>query len=172
MRTSLPVASGIIAIAVVVAAGCGPPAQDSSNESPPAAVTSPADDAARESPPAGAEADPVQRTRFIQMVRGKANVGYLPPETKVEGNMVVTTFKVKNLSSRAIAGLKIEEFWRDKAGTLVGGSSEQLRQPLMPGDTATIVLRTPRSPAMYRNQYRFRHAYGAVEVEQVQTLEE
>ena len=31
--------------------------------------------------------------------------------------MIVTTIKVKNLAAGPIAGLKVDEFWYDKAGS-------------------------------------------------------
>jgi hypothetical protein len=109
--------------------------------------------------------------RFIPTVRGTADLLYLQPVTKVEATMVVTRFEVKNTSPKAIAGLKIDEFWRDKAGNLVGGGSARLRAPLLPGDTATLVIETPKDRRMYRNQYQFTHAYGLVKVKAVKQFE-
>ena len=49
-------------------------------------------------------------TKLISPVRGEAELGYLKPVTKREGNMIVTTIKVKNLAAGPIAGLKVDEF--------------------------------------------------------------
>lgn len=59
-----------------------------------------------------------------------------------------------------IAGLKIDEFSYDKAGTLVTGDTFRHRTPLQPGEIAEVTLRTPVSPRMDRKQYQFVHADG------------
>jgi len=89
-------------------------------------------------------------------------VGFLKPVVKVDKGEVVTTIKIKNLSSAAIAGLKIDEYWYDKAGNMLPGDSKRLRQPLLPGEVVTVELRTPKNAKMDRNSYQFTHAYGQV----------
>lgn len=101
-------------------------------------------------------------TASAQPVKGLALVGITQPVTKVVGKEVVTTLKVKNLSKASIAGLKIEEYWYDKAGNPAPGGSRQLNQPLGVGAVVSIVLRTPRTPNMDRNSYQFSHANGQV----------
>jgi hypothetical protein len=101
--------------------------------------------------------------KLVAPVRGEAVLGYLRPVTKREGNMIVTTIKVKNLSSGAIAGLKVDEFWYDKAGEPVtGAQSFRYRKPLQPGEVIDVVLRVPTNPKMDRNQYKFEHANGSI----------
>jgi hypothetical protein len=95
-------------------------------------------------------------------VKGMAELGILQPVTKVEGKEVVTTIKVKNLSRGTIVGLKVEEYWYDKDGNPLPGGSKKLTQPLAPGAVSTIVLRTPVSPKMDRNNYVFTHDNGTV----------
>jgi hypothetical protein len=98
-------------------------------------------------------------------IRGEAEVGYLKPVTAVDhkAGLVRTTIKVKNLSlTGSIAGLKVEEFWYDKAGNPVTGSRVRLQKPLQPGETAELKLETPRDPKMDRNSYTFSHANGKV----------
>jgi len=97
-----------------------------------------------------------------ETVRGMAEVGILQPVTKVEGKEVVTTIKVKNLSKGTIVGLKVEETWYDKDGNPLPGDSKKLSQPLAPGALSTIVLRTPVSSKMDRNNYVFTHDNGQV----------
>ena len=73
-------------------------------------------------------------------VRGEAEIGYLKPVTKHEGNMIVTTIKIKNLSNGAIAGLKVDEFWYDKDGNPVTGAQPfRYRKPLQPGEVIDVV---------------------------------
>jgi hypothetical protein len=105
------------------------------------------------------------QSKFVPPVRGEVEVGVLPPETKVDqkANMVITTIRVKNLSGTgSIAGLKIEEYWWDKANNPVTGSKARLPKPLMPGEEATLTLETPKDPKMFRNNYTFSHANGKV----------
>jgi hypothetical protein len=97
-----------------------------------------------------------------ETVKGMAELGILQPVTKVEGKQVVTTIKVKNLSKGSIVGLKVEEYWYDKDGNPIPGDSKKLAQPLAVGALSTIVLRTPLSPKMDRNNYVFTHDNGQV----------
>lgn len=95
-----------------------------------------------------------------ETVTGTAEVGILQPVTKVDGKVVVTTIKVKNLSKGTIAGLKVEEYWYDKDGNPLPGDSKKLSAPLAPRAVSTIVLRTPVNPKMDRNNYVFSHDNG------------
>jgi len=97
-----------------------------------------------------------------ETVTGMAELGILQPVTKVDGKVVVTTIKVKNLSKGTIVGLKVEEYWYDKDGNPLPGDSKKLSQPLAPGGVSTIVLHTPLSPRMDRNNYVFTHDNGKV----------
>jgi len=101
--------------------------------------------------------------KLVAPVRGEAELGYLKPISKREGNMIVTTIKVKNLSAGAIAGLKVDEFWYDKAGEPVTGAQPfRWRKPLQPGEVIDVVLKVPTNPKMDRNQYKFEHANGTI----------
>ena len=81
-------------------------------------------------------------------LRGQAELGFVQT-AKLEGNTIVTTFQVKNLSAtNAIVGLQISEFWYDKAGNPLQGTGDRqrLRSPLQPLDVATITLKSPKVP--------------------------
>ena len=90
----------------------------------------------------------------------------LPLEVaKLEGDTIVTTFQVKNMSaSNAIVGLQISEFWYDKAGNPLQGTGDRqrLRTPLQPLDVATIVLKSPKVTGMATPQYKFEQNNGTV----------
>jgi hypothetical protein len=94
-------------------------------------------------------------------VKGAAELGLTRPVTKVVGKEVVTTFKIKNLSKQAIAGLRIDEYWYDKEGNPSPGDSKLLSS-LAPGVPTVIELRTPRTASMNRNTYQFSHTNGKV----------
>jgi hypothetical protein len=101
--------------------------------------------------------------KLIAPIRGQAELGHTRPVSKREGNMIVTTIKVKNLSKGAIAGLKVDEFWYDKAGEPVTGAQPfRYRKPLQPGEVIEVVLRVPSHPQMDRNTYKFEHANGSI----------
>jgi hypothetical protein len=104
--------------------------------------------------------------KLVAPIRGEAVIGYLKPISKREGNMIVTTIKIKNLSNGAIAGLKVDEFWYDKKGDPVTGAQPfRYRKPLMPGEVIDVVLKVPTDPKMDRNQYKFEHANGTIKTQ-------
>jgi hypothetical protein len=108
-------------------------------------------------------APPAAPAKFVAPVKGDAAVEVMTA-TKVDqkSNEVVTVVKVKNTSTGAIAGLKVEEYWWDKASNPVTGNSDRLRKPLLPGEIATFELKTPKDPKMFRNTYTFSHANGTI----------
>lgn len=108
---------------------------------------------------------------WINPVRGSAEIQYVKPVIKVEKDgTIVTTFQVKNVATGPIARLKIEEFWWDKNNNPVTGDSQFLKKPLMPGEVGTIVLRTPKSPNMSRNSFKFSHQNGDIKPKVVPKL--
>lgn len=109
--------------------------------------------------------------KLIAPVRGEANVDITKPNTKVVGNEVVTVITLRNASTGAIAGLKVEENWYDKGGNPVSGDTYRHPRPLPPGEIITVTLKTPRKPSMQSNQYQFTHANGAVKTKIVPKLE-
>jgi hypothetical protein len=110
-------------------------------------------------------------TKLISPVRGQAEIGFLQPVTKREGGMIVTTIKIKNLAAAPIAGLKVDEFWYDKAGDPVTGAQPfRHRKPLMPGEVIDVVLRVPTNPKMNSNQYKFEHANGTIKATRLPKL--
>src|SRR5215216_4850612 len=97
-------------------------------------------------------------------LRGTAELGYIQ-SAKLEGNTIVTTFQVKNMSAtNALVGLQITEFWYDKAGQPLQGTGDRqrLRAPLQPLDIATIVLKSPKVVGMTTPQYKFEQNNGSV----------
>src|SRR5262245_9895772 len=89
-----------------------------------------------------APAAPAAPAKLAAPIRGVANLGVTKPVTKaakIEGkDFIVTTMQVKNLSAGAIAGLKADEFWLDKAGNPVGGDTFRYRKPLQPNEVITV----------------------------------
>jgi hypothetical protein len=107
------------------------------------------------------------QVRWINPIRGVVQIQYIGPDTKGTKDQVVTTIKVKNMSSGPIARLKVEEFWWDRNNNLVVSNQDISRKPVMPGDIVTFTMTTPRSGNMFRNNCKFSHAYGTVDPKQV-----
>jgi hypothetical protein len=119
-------------------------------------------------PAAAAQAAPAAPAKFLPPVRGEAVLGYTVPATKRVAGEIVTTIKVKNMSTtNNIVGLKVEEYWYDKKGDPVTGGEYRHRKPLGPGEMIDVVIHTPTNPGMDRNSYKFSHANGTVKTEKM-----
>jgi hypothetical protein len=105
-------------------------------------------------------------------LRGQAELGFVQ-SAKLDGNTIVTTFQVKNMSAtNAIVGLQITEFWYDKSGAPLQGTGDRqrLRTPLQPLDVATITLRSPKVAGMTSPQYKFEQNNGTVKPVKLKTI--
>ena len=142
----------LLALAGVVVLVAGAAAEQAPKPAPEAQASQPA---------------PAARPKLVAPVRGVAQLGYTKPVVKnatIGGKQfVVTTIQVKNMANGAIAGLKVDEFWYDKAGDPVTGAQPfRYRKPLMPGEVIDVVLKVPTNPKMNSNQYKFEHANGTI----------
>ena len=54
---------------------------------------------------------------------------------------------------------------------MLPGDSQRVRQPLQPGEVATIMLKTPKNPKMDRNNYQFSHANGQMKAKLLTKME-
>jgi hypothetical protein len=123
---------------------------------------------AKQAPATPSQTPPAAPAKFVPPIRGVAELGFLTPSTKRVGKEVVTIIKVKNLStSGSIAGLKVDEFWYDKAGDPVTGDTFRYKKPLLPGEVIEVTLRTPVNPRMDRNSYNFSHANGNIKTKKM-----
>jgi hypothetical protein len=109
--------------------------------------------------------------KLVAPMRGEAAVEITPPNTRAAGNDIVTTIRVKNVSSAPIAGFRVEENWY-KGNDAISGDTYRHRTPLQPGEVIEIRLTTPRARIVgARNQYQFSHANGTVKPTAVKTLD-
>ena len=109
----------------------------------------------------------------VTPVRGDAEIGVLPVKTAPDhkAGLVRTIITVKNLSpTQSIAGLKVEEFWYDKAGNPLPGGRARLTKPLQPLEVAELKIETPKDPKMDRNSYQFSHANGKVKTKSMKAF--
>ena len=171
MKTYRMLANASVLLLVMAAAGCAPEAE-------PVAAVEEAAPAAPAAPTGGTEA-PVGEAgeaprRLTASVRGDAAMVYVRPvvkaATKGGKNFIVTTMQVKNVSAGAIAGLKVDEFWYNKAGAIITGDNYRHPKPIQPDEVVTVTLETPRAPNMDANQIKFEHANGSVTITLVPKL--
>jgi hypothetical protein len=109
--------------------------------------------------------------KLVAPVRGEAAIELTAPNTQIVGNNVVTTMRLKNISSGAIAGLRIEENWFDRNRNPVPGDVYRHPRPWLVGEVIEIKLTTPRKPGMGDNRYNFTHANGAIKTNVVKKLD-
>jgi hypothetical protein len=105
-------------------------------------------------------------------IKGVAEIGYMQA-AKMEGNTVVTTFQIKNMSpTGAIVGLQITEFWYDKGNQPVQGTGDRqrVRLPIQPNEVVTVTLKSPKVPGMTAPQYKFEHQNGTIKPTLLKTL--
>ena len=153
MKAQTPI---LLAFAGAVLLATGPVAAQSKPGAAPVAPPRPAQERPN---------DEGAKPKLLSPIRGEAQIQLLNPVVKAEGNMIVTTIKVKNMSSAPIAGFRVDEYWYDKGGQPVTGAMTfRHRKPLMPGEVIDVVLRVPRVPGMesMRNQYKFEHQNGTI----------
>ena len=105
-------------------------------------------------------------------LKGQAEVEFTQPVTKKNGDNVVTTLKVKNVSAAPVARLKITETWFDKGGNVVGAGETTLEKPLGTGAVETITILTPWSAKMNGNGFNFAHANGTIKPKRVAKLDD
>jgi hypothetical protein len=106
-----------------------------------------------------------------QAFKGQAEVEFTSSSRK-DGEVVVTTMKVKNLSAGPIGRLKVEETWFDKSQNPVATSQGVLDKMLEPGAVETLTIQTPWTAKMNGNSWQFSHANGTVKPHKVAKLEE
>jgi len=114
----------------------------------------------------------VAQAKFVPPIKGEAEIQLIPikPEPDHKANIVRTIVKLKNNSpTGSIAGLKVIQYWWDKANSPqpVMSANQRLKKPLQPGEEATITLECPLDAKMYRDSYQFEHANGKIKIKQV-----
>lgn len=109
--------------------------------------------------------------KLVAPVRGEAQIELTAPDTKVVGTNVVTTIRVKNISTAPIAGFRVVENWFDRARQSVPGDTYRHPRPLQVNEVIVVTLTTPRKAGMGDNRYDFSHANGAIKTKVVKTLD-
>lgn len=100
--------------------------------------------------------------RLVPALHGEAEISMTAPVLKNDGKNFITTFKVKNLSKQPLAGFKIEEFWYDAKGAVVGGTTFRYPKPLQPDEVIDVRFEDIRTGKEANNNYKFSHSNGTV----------
>jgi hypothetical protein len=112
-----------------------------------------------------------QAPKLMPPIYGEAKLEITKPATKVNGNEVITTLMIKNMESAPIAGLQIDEYWYDAAGSPLGATTYRHPRPLQPGEVIAVTLKTNRVGKLSRNKVGFTHAHGTIKQTVVAKLE-
>lgn len=105
-------------------------------------------------------------------IKGQAEIDFLQPVTKRNGEVVTTQIKVKNTSAAPIARLTISETWFDKGQAQVASGQGALDKALEPGAVDTVTIQTPWNAKMNGNSWQFSHANGTIKPRRVPKLED
>ena len=105
------------------------------------------------------------------MYKGIAEIEVIQATPKRVGADMVTVLRIRNLSPGAISLLKVDEYWYDHKLQVVSGDSQPYRKPFNPGEIIEITMRSPIKPDLYKNQFAFSHANGAVKAKAVKKFD-
>jgi len=120
------------------------------------------------SPPPAQSAAPA-RAKWVAPLKGLAEVQIMKSDSKHVGKEIVTNFKIKNMSSGAIALFRIDEYWytSGEKPQLVTGDTQRYAKPILPGEVIEMTTRSPSKPGAARSQWSFSHANGKIKPEVV-----
>lgn len=109
--------------------------------------------------------------KFIPPLKGEAIIEYTAPKTARQGNAVVTSLTVRNLSPQPIARLTVNEVWYEKDGGVLTAGRAVINGLLQPQEIQVMNISTPWKAGMGSFQRRFTHANGDVKLNLVKNLE-
>ncbi len=113
---------------------------------------------------------PAAPAKFVPLVKGTAQVQYIPGASKRVGKDVVTVFKVKNVSSGAIGLLRIDELWYNGQRQQISGDTETVKR-ILPGEVVEVTLKSPYKDGLAQSQYMFSHVNGKVDPKKVKAFD-
>jgi hypothetical protein len=114
---------------------------------------------------------PAAPAKWVVPLKGIAHIQVIQGQSKSVGTDIVTVLKVKNMSDGAIALLRVDEVWYDKALKQVTGDSESVKRPIGPGEVVDITMKSPARGDVYRSSYAFSHANGKVDAKAVKKFD-
>ena len=106
-------------------------------------------------------------------LKGQIDIGYVMAPMKREGDKLVQTIQIKNLSATgSIVGLQVEEYFYDKSGNPLQGTGDlqRIKQPVQPGEVISVTLTSNTAPGMTSPQYKFTYRDGKITPKALKTL--
>jgi hypothetical protein len=117
---------------------------------------------------------PAAKAGFATPIKGEAAIQVLPGTSKYDPKTkeVITTYKLKNMSSAPIAMLKLDEYWYSK-GKMVSTDTQRYKQPFQPGAIIEMTTHAPatENPAGWTKNVTFSHANGKVTPKAVKSFQ-
>jgi hypothetical protein len=117
---------------------------------------------------------PAAKAGFVTPIKGEAAIQVLPGTSKYDPKLkeVITTYKLKNMSSAPIALLKLDEYWYSK-GKMVSTDTQRYKQPFQPGEIIELTTHAPatENPAGWTKNVTFSHANGKVTPKAVKSFQ-
>ena len=113
---------------------------------------------------------PPAKAGFVTPLKGEATIQVIPGTSKYDPKTkeVITTYKLKNMSSAPVALMKLDEYWYAK-GKMVSTATERHRQPFQPGEIIEMTTRAPAdaNPSGWTKSLTGSHANGKVTLKKV-----
>jgi hypothetical protein len=115
------------------------------------------------SPPPAQSSAPA-RAKWVAPIKGLAEVQIIKSDSKHVKGEIVTNFKIKNMSSGAIALFRIDEYWYSagEKPQIVTGDTQRYPKPILPGEVVEMATRSPAKAGAVRSQWSFSHANGKI----------
>ena len=122
---------------------------------------------------AASQQAPAAPAKFVKLLKGTADIQFIPSPSKKVGNEIVTVLKIKNLSNTAVSLLKVDEYWYNKGNPpqVITGDTQAYRKPFMPGEVIELTMKSPWKADIGASQYQFSHAGGQVKLKKVTKFE-
>jgi len=113
---------------------------------------------------------PPAKAGFVTPLKGEAVIQVIPGTSKYDpkAKEVITTYKLKNMSSAPVALMKLDEYWYAK-GKMVSTDTQRYRQPFQPGEIIEMTTHAPAdaNPAGWSKTLTGTHANGKVTLKKV-----
>ena len=110
---------------------------------------------------------------FVTPLKGEALIQVIPGTSKYDpkAKEVITTYKLKNMSSAPVALMKLDEYWYAK-GKMVSTDTQRYRQPFQPGEIIEITTHAPAdsNPAGWTKNLTGSHANGKATLKAVKAF--
>ena len=118
---------------------------------------------------------PAAPAKWVPPIKGVATIQIVQGPAKVVGKEIVTTIKIKNMSTGSINLLKADQEWYDKGDgkkrNMVTTATAMYRKPFLPGEIIELELRAPKIGNPDINRIIFSHANGKVDPKVVKAFE-